>query len=77
MSDFEYRLRRKREEASLKFYRAEKARQLADPVWGYSCNACGYHPRSTSMWCDVGCGSDYNRMTKVLRPEHDPEQSVT
>jgi hypothetical protein len=32
-------------------------------VW--SCNACGPSVTSRGNWCDRGCGSDYNQMTKV------------
>lgn len=69
MSEYEYRQRRRAEEARLKKYREAAAAMRADPVWGWSCNACGYHPNSIATWCDAGCGSDYNRMTKVLRPD--------
>jgi hypothetical protein len=31
----------------------------------WKCGTCGYHPDSTSGWCAVGCGRDYNRMILV------------
>ena len=71
MSEGAYWIKRRAQERQLALYRKEKARQLADSEWGWSCSHCGYHPRSTSGWCDAGCGDDYNRMTKVARPAID------
>lgn len=42
----------------------------ADPsedgrVEWWCCSHCGPHPSSRAGWCDLGCGSDYNRMTLI------------
>lgn len=31
----------------------------------WACAVCGPHPGSRANWCDGGCGSDYQQMTKV------------
>lgn len=31
----------------------------------WSCSHCGPHPGSRQNWCAAGCGSDYNRMTRL------------
>ncbi len=40
-------------------------RQKAPPGFLWSCSHCGPSPTSRSMWCDKGCGSDYNQMTLI------------
>lgn len=32
---------------------------------GYACNADGFDRHNRGNWCDLGCGSDYNRMIPV------------
>jgi len=35
----------------------------AETMW--FCAADGYSPANTARWCDLGCGSDFNRMIGV------------
>lgn len=32
----------------------------------YSCNICGASKKNRVNWCGLGCGRDYNEMTKVI-----------
>ena len=32
------------------------------------CSICGPATWSSANWCDGGCGSDYNKMTKLVLP---------
>ena len=31
----------------------------------YMCNICGVSLTNRSTWCDLGCGSDYNKMIEI------------
>jgi hypothetical protein len=35
------------------------------PEVAYFCSHDGYHPLNRGDWCELGCGSDYNRMIAV------------
>jgi hypothetical protein len=32
----------------------------------WECSHCGVSERNRAAWCDLGCGSDYNQMTRVV-----------
>ena len=36
----------------------------------YVCSHCGFSPKNRANWCDLGCGSDYNKMTKLTDAVH-------
>ena len=42
----------------------QKAR-IAEAETMWFCAADGYSPANTARWCDLGCGSDFNRMIGV------------